>query len=73
MKKKKVVKRPNPFGHPHYPAFDFHLSHGTIQVYPLRSNCALYHADFEKFKKWLDAVEKYAEQEPTYIPWWRNS
>jgi hypothetical protein len=42
MKKMRKVQRPNPFGHPHYPSFDFHISHGTVQVSSLRGNAALY-------------------------------
>lgn len=57
------VTRPNPFGYPHYPAFDFHISHGTVQVYPIRGNAALYGGKFEEFKRWLDRVQKYADYE----------
>ena len=65
MKKKKLkkVKRPNPFGHPHYPAFDFHISHGTAQVYSIRGNAALYERKFGEFKLWLDKVQAYADYE----------
>lgn len=59
--KKKKPKRPEPFGHPNYPAFDFHISHGTAQVWAIRGNAALYKTDFEKFKKWLDKVKEYQE------------
>ena len=60
---KKKLKRPPVFGLPSYPAFDFYICHGTVQVYPLRGNAALYGTDFKAFQKWLDKVKKYAAQE----------
>lgn len=63
MSRPRKVKRPNPFGYPHYPAFDFHVCHGTAQVYSLRGNAALYEVDFDKFKKWLNQVKRYSEYE----------
>ena len=61
--KKVKIKRPNPFGHPHYPAFDFYISHGTVQVTPIRGNAVLYLKDFRAFQKWLDKVALYADYE----------
>ena len=63
MVKLRKVRRPNPFGHPHYPAFDFYISHGTIQVCPIRGNAVLYEHKFGEFKRWLDKVQKYADYE----------
>lgn len=62
-KKLRKVQRPNPFGYPHYPAWDFYISHNTVQVISLRGNAALYGCDFEKFKRWLEQVKKYADYE----------
>lgn len=57
------MKRPAPFGAPEYPAFDFHIGFGTVQVVPTRPNVALYGASFKKFKRWMDQVEKFTKQE----------
>lgn len=59
----KKVKRPNPWGHPHYPAYDFHISHGALQIYPIRGNAAIYGKKIEDFKRWMDRVKKYADYE----------
>lgn len=57
------VKKPKPFGHNGFVAFDFYIGFDTVQVFPVRANTALYRRDFKKFKCWLDRVERYAQQE----------
>lgn len=61
--KKRILQRPGPFGYPSYPAFDFYIGFNTVQIHALRPNNVVYEKDFEKFKKWIDAVKKYAAQQ----------
>lgn len=63
MKKRKKLKRPKPFGMPDYPALDFYIQYGTVQVVPVRPNVAIYGKDIRKLQKWLDRVKKFSDQE----------